>query len=533
MGLKHLAVAIGVVLVLSGNPARSRASGRIVDCVKVSSSEDAIPGVTFGQIPYAEYRCRFRGSLTLPYDATGQLYAYDMPVWIIAPANLADGNGTAVIEPLHSLAVTSTRPSGSEGEQSLALKILGPRFLFRRGTVGGPVTPNHTWIGVRWDPQSLTTRFPQARYDHAYEQRYGISPGSISAPPDRAAQVGAAMLADLADAARLGTLTLQGEDSERQFAVVERTIAFAQSQSAVLLRKVVNDPPSAANGGGIHHAPLFDGWMICSARATYDRWPAISAAGVVTPRSSIFRTEPTPQENGLVIDACTEGDIHFLGGPGNEFVRFADTAWHRSYEIAGASHFSWGNVATQGVPGAALFLPDVADSLAEVAALSGLPPDYVPPIVDAFFCTDGHPLAWANPLDWNPVIRALMVAMESWVADGAQPVPSLWILPPTGPASYGDPSIGRDDVGNALGGISLPDVAVGRGRFYGASPDSPPAGGNVRAGAYVDLHDRFPNHGSYVRAFAHRADALLNAGFLLPDDHDALIVTAVQSQVGK
>ena len=84
-----------------------------------------------------------------------------------------------------------------------------------------------------------------------------------------------------------------------------------------------------------------------------------------------------------------------------------------------------------------------------------------------------------------------------------------------------------------MGGIRLPDVEVGRGRFYAVSPDSPPAGGNVFAGAYVDRHDRFMKHGDYVRAFAHQAEWLVEFGYLLVDDKDALIASAAKSPVGK
>jgi len=272
----------------------ARAAGRIVDGVMVSAAGDMIPGVTFGEVPYAEYRGRFQGSLTLPYDETGQVYTYDMPVWIIAPANLGDGNGTVVLEAFHTQAVTSTRPSGSEGEQPLALKQLGPRFLFRQGTPGGSTAPNYTWVGVRWDPRTLTTPLPQVRYDHVYEQRYGVSPGTIGSPANRATEVGKAMVADLADALRQGVLTMRGEEAERQFASVQRLIAFGHSQIGFLLRQLLNDPPSTANGGGAHHEPLFDGWLIGGAKSAYDRWPTISAAGVVTLRSPIIRTETTP-----------------------------------------------------------------------------------------------------------------------------------------------------------------------------------------------------------------------------------------------
>jgi len=83
-----LAGWIGLVAVTVVFTSDARGTGRIIDGVKVSAPEDMIPGVTFGEVPYAEYRGRFQGSLTLPYDATGQVYTYDLPVWIIAPANL-------------------------------------------------------------------------------------------------------------------------------------------------------------------------------------------------------------------------------------------------------------------------------------------------------------------------------------------------------------------------------------------------------------------------------------------------------------
>src|SRR4030095_12249607 len=112
-------------------------------------------------------------------------------------------------------------------------------------------------------------------------------------------------------------------------------------------------------------------------------------------------------------------------------------------------------------------------------------------VIDAFDCFESHPLLFANPLDWNPVVRALFVAMEQWLQHATPPPASRWVTPTEGQARYGDASISRDSVGNALGGIRLPDVEVGRGRFYAVSPDSPPAGGYINAGASFDLHRRF------------------------------------------
>jgi len=425
-GRRKWGLLLAAILFAPGT--RTEAAGRIVDCVQVKHPIDAIPGVVFNEIPYAEYRGRFQGSLTLPYDATGQVYKYDMPVWIIAPANLADGNGTVVVDPLHTNAVTSVRPSGSEGEQPLALKILGPRFLFRSGTRDGSTAPNFTWVGLRWDPRSLTTPFPKVRYDHAFEQFYDVSPGTLTAPADRADAVGKAMLADLADELRRGVLTMWYETEEQSFAKVKRVIAFGESQIGRLLRQLLNDPPSLANGGGAHHVPLFDGWFIGGAAGTYDLWPTISESGEVTFRKPIIRRAATPPEDGLVIEMATEQDIG-RGGAGNELVRFADSRSYRSYEIAGASHFSWGTTAANGLPGAAAFLPDLADSLVELAAISGVSPDFKLSVTDAFECVEKNPLFYVNPLDWNPVARALFSALDDWIVDpDSLPPPSMWLL---------------------------------------------------------------------------------------------------------
>jgi hypothetical protein len=145
-----------------------------------------------------------------------------------------------------------------------------------------------------------------------------------------------------------------------------------------------------------------------------------------------------------------------------------------------------------------------------------------------------HPLKATNPLNWNPVVRALFVALDDWVFDEELVPPlSAWLRGKDGPGKYGDATIARDEVGNALGGIRLPDVEVGRGRFYAISPDTPFPGGNIRAGAYIDRHDRFKIHGDYVSAFTKQADRLVDDGYLLRADRDALVDSAARSRVGK
>jgi hypothetical protein len=179
-------------------------SGSIVDCVRFTAREDA-----------NQYRGWFTGSLQLPGDPLAKVYTYRMPVWIIMPQSQANRNGTVIVEPLHTQALVkgpppaTWTPNAAEAEQSLALKCLGPRFLF-----GKPKA--YTWIGLRWDPLALIPTNAQVRFDHAFALRDpSASPGTIlsddgtPAPQNRASHVGHAMLADLAEAIRSGQFLLR------------------------------------------------------------------------------------------------------------------------------------------------------------------------------------------------------------------------------------------------------------------------------------------------------------------------------------
>lgn len=528
-----LTLATGVFALLA-LAADARAAGVLVDCLQPATHEDMIPGVTFGDQPYVEYRCRIQGSLALPYDDTHGIYTYDRLVWIITPACPGDGNGTVIVDPFHTQNVDSPLfPSGAEGELPQALKYLGPRFLFRQGS--------YTWVGVSWDIATLTSPYRQQKaFDHVYTANHGVSLGSLGGTAAQQNYVGIAMLADLADAVRAGSLTMRGEICPRSFARVERVFVHGQSQTARTLRLLQNEPPSLTNGGGAHHVPLFDGWLTSAglgpALGQYPQWPTIAADGEVHERPNVLRTEPTPRENGLVIDLGAEEDLSGGVYPtgGFEFLRFAPTSWHRSYEIAGGSHRGWAFASTVGRAGGAIFLPDLADTVAEQIAIAAADPNYVPLITDAMTCTGAHPLFCVNPLDWNPVVRASFVALEAWARDGTPPPPDVWLARDGGGEDYGVAlPLARDAVGNALGGIRLPVVEVGRGIFFAKDPDGPPfAGGSVLAGAYVDRSAAFASRGAYVLAIARQVGVLVQAGFLLPNDGVLIIAEAWGSRVG-
>jgi hypothetical protein len=155
-----------------------------------------------------------------------------------------------------------------------------------------------------------------------------------------------------------------------------------------------------------------------------------------------------------------------------------------------------------------------------------------------------------TPLEWTPVARALFLAGHRWTTEGTEPPPSAY-LAESRKKGKRDPvyweefglklktRIARDDNGNALGGIRLPDLEIGRGQYIALDPGS--FFGFGLFGTWKDLQcvplpdgsPRFRNHRSYVRQFARHARKLVRQGYLLPKDAWRLIIEAARSDVGK
>ena len=156
----------------------------------------------------------------------------------------------------------------------------------------------------------------------------------------------------------------------------------------------------------------------------------------------------------------------------------------------------------------------------------------------------------SNPLNWTYPAEALWAAADAWVTEGTPPPPSLLIT--AGPPAdvdpiYGEPTgIARDADGNALGGIRLPNIEVGRALYIAVDPNTGaglPPEFNFLSGNSVDLsceprpgddsdEPRFRNHGDYVNAYSHQANELVRDGFLLAEDAELLKERASASQVG-
>jgi hypothetical protein len=96
---------------------------------------------------------------------------------------------------------------------------------------------------------------------------------------------------------------------------------------------------------------------------------------------------------------------------------------------------------------------------------------------------------------------------------------------------------------NALGGIRLPDLELGRGRYVAVDFAIHPVFGVpvVLFGTWQDLRcvptadgsERFSNHGDYVNGFVHATNDLVRDRFLLVTEALDLVTAASQSEVGK
>ena len=223
------------------------------------------------------------------------------------------------------------------------------------------------------------------------------------------------------------------------------------------------------------------------------------------PVSEIGRPEPgvIPEEYvpidgiGKVITVNAEGDQFFSGA--EQIRNGLAHPDYRLYEVAGAPHF------------ASIYLP------------KGFPG-----------------LETLNPLDVGPVGRAAFLAGHRWATEGVKP-PQSAILDGV------EDGIARDADGNALGGVQLPEIAIGRGQYVGwIDLLLPLPGGDFLPllGLFQDLacepaagssrdNPRFRNHGSYVSAYAHQANQLVQQGYLLPEDAERMIDAAGDSSIGK
>ncbi|MBV9325015.1 MAG: hypothetical protein JO352_14630 [Chloroflexi bacterium] len=200
-------------------------------------------------------------------------------------------------------------------------------------------------------------------------------------------------------------------------------------------------------------------------------------------------------------------------------ARQPDTDMVRTWELAGASHVGRGTPLDLAISGGV--------RSRDTGTAAGL----------------GNPACQANPFPSWPVADAAWDHLRTWISDGTPPptapliqltrTPTVATIPP------GDTNalVGRDDMGNALGGIRTPAIDAPVGAYYGTNTCNPAFLGFL-SGWFVPfdaatLATLYPTHDAYVARVTASANKAVADGFMLQDDAQQLIAEADASSIGK
>jgi hypothetical protein len=323
-----------------------------------------------------------------------------------------------------------------------------------------------------------------------------------------AQKIGVTALAGI-NPARYGKLTIPSDDNSydifSQVAVAirqqsglilgglhpERIIATGQSQSAIRLVTYTNAIQPIA------HA--FDALMLHSRSSG-----AAPISGLAFPPSVVYIRDDLGVPV-LQLESQTDvGELAFYK------ARQPDTAGLRSWEVAGASHVD------------ATFL--TAANSESANALGA-------PLVSCVWQVNSVPFTYVEDAAWS--------ALNGWLVRGK--------LPPSSPpiAMGADGKVQLDQYGNAVGGIRLPELEVpiatygpnNLGRANSDVPNGLDYLGCALLGSTVPLKasllkSLYPTHDDYVTRYQQAAQALVQQGFMLPQDESLAVQRAQQSKVG-
>ena len=224
--------------------------------------------------------------------------------------------------------------------------------------------------------------------------------------------------------------------------VVERLLAAGESQSACRLATYYNAIQPVTQ--------RFDGFLLIVYAGGGTR---VEAAGPGPALESIpeelrsvlnilpfgsHRLRPDLATPALVLNSETEV-LWYLP------VRQPDTGTHRLWEVAGTAHLDGGF--GEGMEA------EWQRDFGEVVSM---------PLIEA---VAGPP----NTLSYGPAANAALRHLWSWMKDGVPPPEQARVELAAGSAPGSQPELLRDELGNAIGGIRLPDFAVPTATHVGAS----------------------------------------------------------------
>ncbi len=237
---------------------------------------------------------------------------------------------------------------------------------------------------------------------------------------------------------------------------------------------------------------MFDGFFVHSRFAVGA--PLADGGQNVMPNPTLIRTDT--KKPVLVLESETDVPRHLA-------ARQPDSARYRLWEVAGTAHFD-------------------EDGL---HALTGIPKEQM---------VTTPPLGCAQRINSAPqryVVDTAIHDIARWAAGGPAPpkAPLVAITP-------GDtPTIPRDELGNARGGIRLPQLEAPVATLSGEPGGGPgfcSLFGTTTAFDAARLSSLYPSHQGFVTAFSKATDKVQRDGFLLPADAKEAKAEASRSAVG-
>lgn len=284
-------------------------------------------------------------------------------------------------------------------------------------------------------------------------------------------------------------------------AQVDRLIAAGESQSAFRLVTFIN-----AFG---KRTDLFDGYFLHSRLGYREVFGGASGPLSESPQQEIFTPGVVYIRDDIdkpVIDVQTEADLFVLGSYEN---RQPDNENFRLWEIAGAAHADY---YTMSAP----MMPKLDEKQADIIITKRA--------AVIIKCDDNLSSAPQHHF----VIKAALVALNTWIKDG--------VAPPTAePISVTNGKIDRDSFGNALGGVRSPymDVPIatlsGENGLQDLGADSPSICflfGTTEMFDNATLRSLYANSSDYVQKVTASAAELVDAKFLLAADAEIIIEAA-------
>jgi hypothetical protein len=269
-------------------------------------------------------------------------------------------------------------------------------------------------------------------------------------------------------------------------------IADGESQSAFFLTTYIDAIAPVAH--------VFNGYFV------HSRW-----SGGTTLSGSLDLSMREPFRTDLHVPVMafeTETDLT----AGYALDRQPDSTWFRDWEVAGTSH---------------------ADDYTSIIGMG----DNGRTNIAASLIKNDTPLAIigctadpnSGPQHW--VLDAAISAFNRWVRTGKTPPHAPRIETTAGPK----PTIRRNALGNALGGIRTPEVDVPISTLSGAAP----AGQNETCSLFgsttpftsAELTSLYPTHADYVSKFDQATARAVKAGFIVPADASQLEAAAASSSI--